>query len=134
MHDCHNGVSLPPAPLPHTQSPEHAHACTDIPVQMRVRRCMRADARVHPHKHLEVNLRFEVSPFEVRVALCLSCKLKNIVRKKRKKEKNQNTRSKKDIDKIFIKFLDRCFVYFLITSSFFITSQFSTKNPLHSYL
>ena len=96
-------------------------------------RCMCAYARVHPHKHLKVNLLF-LHLHCVPWRFCLSCKIKYIVWKKKRKRKNVEHAGKEGINRIFVNFLDQCFVYFLITSSFFATRKFSSKNPLHWYL
>ena len=100
------------------------------------RRSMRVDARTHAHEQLDVYLHCEHSPAALcSMKICISCKIRNIVYKKRiKKTKRKEYTGKEDIDEIYINFLHLCFVYLLITFSFFITWKFSSKSPLHWYL
>ena len=136
-HDCSPGVSPPSPCTGHThlrsdpQLHVHAHACMDKPAQIHAHACEDKPAQIHAHAHkqLDVYLRCDLSQFAEDLAVLVRKKIS--FEKKKNKEKNRNTRSKPDIDQIFIHFLHQCFVYFLITSSFFATRKFSSKNPLH---
>ena len=127
--------------------PIHTHTHTSARVQthkrpgMQMRRQTYAPMLVYAHKHSRMHtnswtLTCHVNFLHLWVHSMKSSAYlqeRNIIWQKKDKENYQNRRGNEDIDRL-INFLHQCFVYFLTTSSFFMTWKFSSKNPQHSCL
>ena len=65
-HDCSTSVSFPPSPCTRARARAHNRMYMRMYAWTNPRRSMRADARAHAHKQLDVYLRCELSQFAVR--------------------------------------------------------------------